>query len=397
MKNVARRSFLGLLAASLGTAFVDAGSFTKPRNPLSAPPKPGGTSHRIPVLHVTDLYRPHDDPDDHWDLACVYALAYEKAIDLRAVLIDAPIKRPEEFRDPDVLGVAQMNHLTQLSVPITVGCPVPMKSRDDLSSADHSAIRTVHEILRSSPEPVVINILGSSRDIAIAGKSAPSLFAEKCAAIYLNAGLSTTDLSLPRSVRFDQANVNRDISGFAAIFDLPCPVYWIPVLETWDMEGMRRGGVNEFASLYRFRQDEILPHLSDRVQNFFAYMFRDGRTEDGEGGTDPRWFQYLYREKDNKILDHQGGLFRYMWCTGGFLHSAGLTVNEGGEIVDLKGAGDDVVFRFDAVKISCDDEGFTDWELAENDTNRYIFHVCNRENYTSALIKAMKTLLMKLP
>jgi hypothetical protein len=29
----------------------------------------------IPTLHQTDLFRPHADPDDHWDLACVYALA----------------------------------------------------------------------------------------------------------------------------------------------------------------------------------------------------------------------------------------------------------------------------------------------------------------------------------
>src|SRR5258705_13876458 len=28
-----------------------------------------------PLVHVTDLFRPHDDPDDHWDLATVYALA----------------------------------------------------------------------------------------------------------------------------------------------------------------------------------------------------------------------------------------------------------------------------------------------------------------------------------
>ena len=29
---------------------------------------------KIPVLHTTDLFRPHMDPDDHWDLACIYAL-----------------------------------------------------------------------------------------------------------------------------------------------------------------------------------------------------------------------------------------------------------------------------------------------------------------------------------
>jgi len=28
-----------------------------------------------PVVHITDLHRPHNNPDDHWDLACVYAPA----------------------------------------------------------------------------------------------------------------------------------------------------------------------------------------------------------------------------------------------------------------------------------------------------------------------------------
>lgn len=29
----------------------------------------------VPLIHQTDLFRPHFDPDDHWDLACVFALA----------------------------------------------------------------------------------------------------------------------------------------------------------------------------------------------------------------------------------------------------------------------------------------------------------------------------------
>ena len=36
----------------------------------------GADEAPVPVIHVTDLHRPHVDPDDHWDLACVFALAY---------------------------------------------------------------------------------------------------------------------------------------------------------------------------------------------------------------------------------------------------------------------------------------------------------------------------------
>ena len=65
------------------------------------------------MIHVSDLFRPHDDPDDHWDLACVYALACQGRVNLRGVLIDYP--KPERRNDPDVLAVAQLNYLTGLS------------------------------------------------------------------------------------------------------------------------------------------------------------------------------------------------------------------------------------------------------------------------------------------
>lgn len=47
----------------------------------------------IPVFHETDLFRPHEDPDDHWDLACQFALAKRGLIDFQGVLIDFPPTR----------------------------------------------------------------------------------------------------------------------------------------------------------------------------------------------------------------------------------------------------------------------------------------------------------------
>ncbi len=76
----------------------------------------------VPMLHVTDLFRPHNDPDDHWDLACVYSLAAQGKVDLRGILIDYP--DTERASDPDVLAVAQMNYLTGKAVPVMIGAPV---------------------------------------------------------------------------------------------------------------------------------------------------------------------------------------------------------------------------------------------------------------------------------
>ena len=73
------------------------------------------------MLHVTDLYRPHEDPDDHWDLSCVYALAYSRAVDLRGVVIDHSLELHDRTHDPDVISVAQLNYLTSLNVPVGIG------------------------------------------------------------------------------------------------------------------------------------------------------------------------------------------------------------------------------------------------------------------------------------
>ena len=43
-----------------------------------------------PVFHQTDIFHPHADPDDHWDLACNYALAKRGDIELQGIMIDYP-------------------------------------------------------------------------------------------------------------------------------------------------------------------------------------------------------------------------------------------------------------------------------------------------------------------
>jgi hypothetical protein len=88
------------------TAAGLAGSFLCSR--LASGNESENVKRKTPMLHVTDLFRPHMDPDDHWDLACVYALAYRGDIDLKGVLIDHPPENADG-RNPDIAAVAQMN------------------------------------------------------------------------------------------------------------------------------------------------------------------------------------------------------------------------------------------------------------------------------------------------
>jgi hypothetical protein len=294
--------------------------------------------------------------------------------------------RRAEWLDPDVLAVAQMNYMTGLSVPSAVGSPNTMMSRNDVSSADHSGVQLIHRILRESDTPVFINILGSCRDVAIAGKSAPELFAEKCAGVYLNAGSGTVGEVL-------ESNVRRDPLPFAAIFDLPCPIYWMPCFHRMGKTIEETLKVGEFGTYYRFLQGDILPELSPRLRNFFTYMYREGHYEEEDRPSEIHWLQYLLGDGEDEIVHNQSGLPRYMWCTGGFLHLAGKTVDVNGEIVPLEDRSDTALYSFDPIEVDCDDGGNAQWGLSEHGRGRLIFHVRDLERYEPAMGSALKTLL----
>jgi len=335
---------------------------------------------KVPMIHSTDLYHIHCDPDDHWDLATVYALAYSGNVDLKGILIDYP-SRPE-LGDPDVMGIAQMNYYTGLVVPFVVGSPFPMKSRKDTQSqATNIEIQGVNwllKTLRESEKPVVINIVGAATNVAVALKKEPELFKKKCKAIYLNAGSANSIKD--RKLEY---NVKLNPLAYAAIFDAPCPVYWMPCTTRTNI-----GEVGEYGTYYRFVQKEILPFLPEKLQNFFVFMLAKKESH--------KWFSYLNGKPETELLNQFGESVRNMWCTAGFIHAAGKKVSPEGELIP----GDsekNPVCSFVPVKASCDDQGYVDWKTDKKPGNRYIFHVDDLNNYQEAMTLAMKELLLQLP
>lgn len=333
----------------------------------------------IPMVHATDLYHPHADPDDHFDLASLYSLSHWGLLDLKGILVDYPGRT--DLSDPDVLGVAQLNYYTGLAVPVMIGTSSRMKTRDDV--ADGAAVSDLYGIiwllntLRNSPEPVVINIVGSATDVAIALKREPALFKKKCKAIYLNAGSAYL-----RDDKKLEYNVELNPSAYAAIFDAPCPVYWLPCFHK------RTFGDGEYGTYYKFLQGDVLPYLPPRLQNYFLYML------DRKKGTN--WFFYLNGTPETELLTKQGQLMRNMWCTAGFFHAAGKKVTPEGEIVDLD-SDKESVYTFKPIKVSCTDQGLTTWEIEPRNTGRFIFHIEDLAKYQAAMTAALKSLLLHLP
>ena len=328
-------------------------------------------------------------------LACAYALAHQGRAELQGILIDYP--QPAWHYDPNVLAVAQMNYLTGKAVPTVVGSPQRLdvhEARLPEHAADVAGIRAFLDLLRVL-RPVVISILGSCRDVAIAAQLEPELFAKKCAAVYLNAGSGMRD---PAKAARLEYNVNLDPVSYRAMFRLPCRVYWMPCFEEVPGKDAKMQ-VATYGTFYQFRQDEILPHLSDRVQNFFAYMYRHGRRF-GPKSPPPvaqaDWLQYLVGPKETDLLVRQGQLDRNMWCTGGFLHAVGLTVTVDAQIVPLAEA-KNPVYTFEPIRVECLPSGVTHWTPDTKSTGRFIFRVLNPERYASAMTAAMRTLLKTLP
>lgn len=341
---------------------------------------------KVPVIHQTDLFHNHADPDDHWDVASQFALAYAGGIDLKGVLIDYPPKANIagiDCGDPAIAAVNQLNYITGNFVPVGVGNEIKIQRDEDVEKLAsmkplNSGLNMIFKILEESKEPVVIHIVGSARDIAVASMMRPELFKEKCKALYLNAGSAVENVM--------EYNVGLDPYSYSKMFKLPCPVYWMPCFhELYDNFDFK---VNTYGTFWRFKQKEVLPYLSENMQKFFAYAL--GRV------TDNRWLSYLKYPVNKDIVDAHGEMMRNMWCTAGFLHTAGKTVTVDGEIVDIGTEGIEPVCEFVPIEISCGEDGRVKWSEAPSE-NRFIFKVLNIEKYQEAMTKALKELLKCMP
>lgn len=204
-----RREFMRSLSG-LAVPFV---SFSQ-SEASSAPLKAGS----VPVIHCTDLFHPPDDPDDHVDLATLFALP---EFDIRAVILDLGLG---QWAKPGDLPVKQMMELTGRKVRYASGLANCLRYPEDKASDQQrrfqSAVDLILQVLKESKEQVCIVTVGSVRDIMAAFNREPELFREKVARIYPNMGNSSGG-ELFWNPRLDpQAYLRLTRSGL--------PIHWCP-------------------------------------------------------------------------------------------------------------------------------------------------------------------------
>jgi len=123
----------------------------------------------VRVIYSTDLYSPPADPDDYFDLACLFAL---REVDLRAIILDNAAAGFTQQDRPGEIPLRQMEHITGRRISFAMGLREGMKSPDDQAPAaapeSQAGIELILSALRGSQQRLTIITVGSLRDVAVA-------------------------------------------------------------------------------------------------------------------------------------------------------------------------------------------------------------------------------------
>lgn len=187
---------------------------------------------QVPIIDVTDLYHPAEDPGDNFDLIMPYGLP---EIDLKAVIIDVTEENRHRVdagvpnfhgpRDPGIIPVTQLNAIFGTNVPYAVGPFSRMRTIDDAMEEvprfQQFGIELILNTLRASEEKVHVLSFGSARTIAAAYNRDPQLFHDRMACLHLSAG-STEPTFLEWNVQLDPKAIIRLIGTDLPIALYPC-------------------------------------------------------------------------------------------------------------------------------------------------------------------------------
>jgi hypothetical protein len=260
---------------------------------------------KIPIIYSTDLFQPHDDPDDHYDLATLFAL---KEFDILGIIVEHGSKQADR---PGRIPVDQMMHLAGRQVRCVVGLNPPMIGPDDKALGQpeecQQGVKLILDELRKSRQKVTIFTTGSMRDVAVALNRDPELMHRKVKRLYMNIGNSSGEKS--------EYNVGLEIQAYRRILESGLPIYWCPCFG------------HPYGTFWKFRQGDVLKTAPAELQNFFLYALTTGRqwkATPKPATNDPIGF--LSGDVDAAARREVWKRERNMWCTAPFLHAAGRQV-----------------------------------------------------------------------
>ncbi len=345
------------------------------------------TKHnKIPLVHITDLYHPPQDPDDHIDLATVAALG---EFDLKGVILDVTRKflqaSPAGFdiqRDPGFVPVAQLGYLLGRSIPVAAGPSHPLTlPEDDVAGrtyGEQAGVRLLLEIVEGCSDGVVVSVVGSTRVLTAAYNRSPEVLGKKVRSVLLNAG-STAG---PKR----EWNVALDPEAYRGLWRSGLPIHWYPC-------ATESGAFNpdhDRGTYWKTTHAAIFRDLAPPLRSWFAYAF----TGDHRGEIIGVLGDEVQPGIWTKILAQQ----RNMWATVSLVMAAGRVLAKtpkGWRFVPSSTVTTESVWpwRLDPIEATANAQADVQWRLAEEKGNAFLFGRERRPGFGDAMAEALCALL----
>ncbi|MBW8041047.1 MAG: hypothetical protein FVQ85_13735 [Planctomycetes bacterium] len=336
--------------------------------------------NKIPVIYCTDLFHPHVDPDDHFDIACLYAI---NEIEIKGIILDQGENQKEK---PGSIPISQLNYITRRNVPYAIGLANKLKSSHDNGLKQlkeyQQGVELILTTLRTSKEPVTIITVGSLRDVAASYNRSPDLLRTKINKLFIFIG----EASLKGHVEY---NVGLDKNAYIRIMNSGLPIYWVPCFDggRWHNNGR--------ASYWRASHKDLLKNVSNGVMNYFVYALLRKNQENP--------VQYLSRKSNREDREKVLGMNRNLWCTAVFAYAAGRRfVSQGNRVISIPGNAaynnkqKVIPFTFNEVSAFVDEHGNVLYEHTSRARKINRFQVIDKETYSAVMTSITAQLLFEL-
>ncbi|WP_044892544.1 hypothetical protein [Opitutus terrae] len=345
---------------------------------------------RIPLIHLTDLYDPPQDPDDHIDLATIVALP---EFDLQGVVLDvtdrflvpAPIGY-DIARAPGLESVARLGRIVGRTIPVAVGPRHPLRNPNDTAAdrppSEQVGIAFLLELLERSPQPVMISVVGSARALAAAYNRNPQLVRAKTRAVLLNAG-STAGVKR-------EWNVGLDVHAYVALWRSNLPLRWYPCAT--DRGAFDPAHVH--GTFWRATHARLFAGLSEPMREWFreamlATPRLAGGADGGARAGEVTWEQELAQERN-------------LWATISLTMAAGRVLartHDGWRFVTASEVIGQETWpvRLDSIRAEVDPAGVVTWHTVPRaDTTTMLFARQPGGGYGVAMAEALNALLCSI-
>ncbi len=345
---------------------------------------------RRPVIDITDLYHPPQDPGDNVDLITAYALP---EIDLRAAILDVTGRYrrpyinesdhgyddPAGHRDPGLIPVTQLNAIFGRDVPCAPGPYEPMRSPDDpMTDAppfQQTGVALLLRALRESPEPVDVLSFGSARPVAVAYNREQKLLESKVRMVHLCAGGAPRGY-LEWNVRLDPHAFVRVLRSTLPVAIYPCATEKSPV------------DLGPYNCYWRLPNLGMIREVTPALQRYLAFAFERTVRVD--------FLAAIEDDLAEGVIDRIAGAPHNVWETAVWMEAANrkLVRRADGHYRIVPGANiaaDDHVVSSELLPctVDVDDGGQFDFTLTKEPGRLWIYHRADPEENQRALQEAM--------